>query len=175
MEFFDVLDANGNFSGENEERNTIHQNGLWHRSAHIWVFNSQKEVLLQKRSDLKDTFPSRWDISCAGHLALGETSMDAAIRELKEELNIEATKTDLEFVKTFKTENNLPNNGVDREFNDTYFLKTPIQLSDLSYNDGEVTHTRFISIFEFKKLLFQKKVEFVPHEQEYTFLFDYFV
>ena len=42
------------------------------------------------------------DISCAGHLVAGDSSLDGAIRELKEELNIDVKPEELQFIKTFK-------------------------------------------------------------------------
>jgi isopentenyldiphosphate isomerase len=51
------------------ERKTCHEEKLWHRSAHVWVFDKERNrVLCQKRSEKKDTFPGMWDISAAGHI-----------------------------------------------------------------------------------------------------------
>lgn len=46
------------------------------------------QILLQKRAACKDSFPSCWDVSCAGHLSAGETGPAAAEAELMEELSI---------------------------------------------------------------------------------------
>lgn len=46
------------------------------------------QILVQKRAACKDSFPSCWDVSCAGHLSAGETAENAAIAELAEELGI---------------------------------------------------------------------------------------
>ena len=51
------------------DRKTCHENKVWHRSAHVWVFDKERNrVLCQKRSEKKDTFPGMWDISAAGHI-----------------------------------------------------------------------------------------------------------
>ena len=51
MEIFDIVDELGNPTGETVERNTAHDKGIRHRTAHIWVVRkteSSYEFLLQK-------------------------------------------------------------------------------------------------------------------------------
>lgn len=54
--------------------------------------NGVLEVLLQKRSDEKDSFPGCYDISSAGHIPAGQGFVDSALRELKEELGVTASR-----------------------------------------------------------------------------------
>ncbi len=86
-EWLDVVDENDTIVGR-ERRGVIHARGLMHRSAQVLVFNSEKALLLQKRSLSKDEFPGLWDSSAAGHLDPGEGYADCARRELAEELGI---------------------------------------------------------------------------------------
>jgi isopentenyldiphosphate isomerase len=60
-----------------------------HRSVHIYVFNRRGEVLLQLRSKDRDIQPGRWDTSEGGHLDAGEEYLQAARRELREELGVD--------------------------------------------------------------------------------------
>ena len=94
-ELIDVLDENGNKTGEVETKEEIYKRGLWHRSVHIWIENDKQELLVQKRNPLKNTFPNLWAISSAGHVIAGETSIESGLRELKEELDVDAKKEDL--------------------------------------------------------------------------------
>lgn len=71
-------------------RGEAHRLGLRHRSVHILVCNAFGDFFLQKRSLAKDVNPGLWDSSAAGHVDFGESYDDCAIRELQEELNIEA-------------------------------------------------------------------------------------
>ena len=87
-EIFDVVDENDVVLRQ-EKRSVVHAENLLHRAVHILVFNKKKEVLLQKRSSLKDKFPGAWDSSAAGHLESGETYDACALRELREELGID--------------------------------------------------------------------------------------
>jgi isopentenyl-diphosphate delta-isomerase type 1 len=89
QEIYNIVDENDCIIGQ-ASRKHIHQNKLLHRSAHILVFNSKKELFLQKRALCKDESPGLWDTSCAGHVDAGESYKDCAHRELLEELDLKA-------------------------------------------------------------------------------------
>ena len=54
-----------------------------------------QQVLLQKRSEEKDSYPGCYDISSAGHIPAGVDFVPSALRELKEELGVEVQAEDL--------------------------------------------------------------------------------
>lgn len=56
------------------------------------------ELLWQKRSDRVDRYPGDYDISAGGHINLGETLIEGAIRECCEEIGISIDAEDLRFV-----------------------------------------------------------------------------
>ena len=86
-EIFDVVDANDEVTGT-ATRGEVHARALLHRAVHVFVFNKRGDLLLQKRSLLKDRHPGVWDSSVSGHLDSGESYEAAAIRELGEEMGI---------------------------------------------------------------------------------------
>ena len=86
-EIFDVCDAEDRVTGT-APRRIVHATGLLHRAVHIWVFNSQGELLLQQRTATKDEFPNCFTSSASGHVDSGETYEHAANRELLEELGL---------------------------------------------------------------------------------------
>ena len=93
-EYFDIVDENGNPTGETIERKEAHRKGILHRTAHVWIARRRKgrvELLLQKRCQDKDSFPGCYDISSAGHIPAGADYIESALRELKEELGINVT------------------------------------------------------------------------------------
>ena len=88
-EIFDIVDENDNVIGQ-APRSECHGNpSLIHRVAHVMVFNSAGQLLLQKRAENKDIQPGKWDTSVGGHLDPGEEYRLAAVREMSEELGIE--------------------------------------------------------------------------------------
>ena len=99
-EWFDIVDEQGQPTGEIVERTYAHRHGVWHRTAHLWLVrerNGRIQVLLQKRAAHKDSHPGCYDISSAGHIPAGVDYSPSAIRELKEELGIDAEEKDLVF------------------------------------------------------------------------------
>ena len=84
-ELIDILDNNGNYTGKTCLKSEAHEYGYFHPTVHIWLYTSDKKILLQKRAATKKVFPGLWDISVAGHVATGEKIEIAAIREIKAE------------------------------------------------------------------------------------------
>lgn len=56
------------------------------------------ELLWQKRSEGVSRYPGFYDISAGGHINLGESLVEAAVREAREEIGAEISETDLGFV-----------------------------------------------------------------------------
>ena len=56
------------------------------------------EFLWQKRSEKVDRYPGDYDISAGGHVNLGETLVEAAIRETREEIGVKIEAKDLQFM-----------------------------------------------------------------------------
>jgi isopentenyldiphosphate isomerase len=100
MELLDIVDETGEPTGKTITREEAHRRGIRHRTSHVWLFrirNGKAQVLLQKRSRDKDSFPGCYDISSAGHIQAGDNFLPSALRELKEELGIEAGEDELIF------------------------------------------------------------------------------
>lgn len=98
MELLDILDEEGNTTGETIDREVAHAKGIRHRTSHVWIFRKKDQnvqVLLQKRSKNKDSNPGCYDISSAGHIPAGASYEESAIRELQEELGICMKESDL--------------------------------------------------------------------------------
>lgn len=97
-EILDIVDKNGCPTGEVVDREYAHLNGVWHRTSHVWLVREKDgavQILLQKRALDKDSFPGCYDISSAGHIPAGVDFKESALRELKEELGIDATEDEL--------------------------------------------------------------------------------
>ena len=171
MELLDVLDENGNPTGEVQSREEVYRNGLWHRSTHIWIINDKKEILVQKRNPYKKTFPNLWAISVAGHVDSGETSKSAAIRELKEEINLDAKEEELEFLFTIKRIQ--PYDDLElRVFDDVYLLKANVDIEKTKLQVEELTDIKYV-YYEYLESIFKSgDKDYVPYTEEHEKLFD---
>lgn len=69
-------------------RHDVHRLNLLHRSVLVLFYNTNKELYIQQRSRKLCSYPGYWDLSAAGHVQLGESTQEAAQRELEEELGV---------------------------------------------------------------------------------------
>ncbi|RDX92899.1 Nudix hydrolase 3 [Mucuna pruriens] len=130
-ERLDVLTRTGHKTGVSKPRGDVHRDGDYHRAVHVWIFaESTQELLLQRRASCKDSWPDLWDISSAGHISAGDSSLTTARRELEEELGITLPKDAFEWIFVFLQD--VLNDGkfINNEFNDVYLVTTldPIPL-----------------------------------------------
>ncbi len=144
MEYFDVIDEEGNLTGKTIDRDTAHEKGIRHMTAHVWIIryqNGNPQILLQKRCLQKDSFPGCLDTSSAGHIPAGDTPVQSALRELREELGIEAEEKDLEYIGSF--DNRYISTFHDKLFHDNelskvYLLHKEVHCEDLVLQKNEV-------------------------------------
>ena len=131
-EYFDVVDANDSVVSK-DTRSTVHREQLFHRAVHVFVFNSEGKLYLQRRSMTKDTAPGKWVSSCSGHVDSGEDYDTAARRELGEEIGL----YDPEGMERVFKESPCKQTGY--EFVWTYKCKSegPFKLEPLEVSEGQ--------------------------------------
>ena len=154
MEIFDIIDENGNPTGKTVERSIAHAEGIRHRTAHIWIIrrkNGRTEILLQKRSRNKDSFPGKFDTSSAGHIQAGDEPLESALRELKEELGIHAVPEDLQFAGKFPISFAKEFHGKmfrDNEVAFVYMYTKPVDVAKLILQKEEVESVEWFDMEE---------------------------
>ena len=90
-----------------------HRKGVLHRAFSVFIFNSSKLLLMQKRSSLKYHSPGLWTNTCCSHQRDGERTIDAAKRRLNEEMGL---NVDLKETFSFIYKANLKNGLIEHEF-----------------------------------------------------------
>ncbi|KKT01002.1 MAG: hypothetical protein UV76_C0004G0034 [Candidatus Nomurabacteria bacterium GW2011_GWA2_43_15] len=173
-EYFDILNEKGEKTGESRSKKEAHEKGLIHRTAHVWILNSKKELLLQKRASGLRVYPDCWDISAAGHISAGQTSLEGAKREVEEELGL--SLPDDMFVYLFTVQEHIIlNQGtyVNNEFQDVYLVHLDISRKEIKFGKGEVAEIKWVSMDGFKLLMSNEKYKLAPRKEEYRRLLDY--
>lgn len=171
MELLDVLDRKGNITGVAKDKDEIYKNGLYFRCVHIWVLSSNRELLLQKRSPKKETFPNLWAISIAGHVRTGETSLDTCKREIKEELNLDVTDKQLVPLFTIKRKQKHSRECINNSFDDVYLLNLDVDITKTKLQKSELSEIKYFKYNELEKMYKEKDPTLVPFSKEHKKLF----
>ncbi len=152
-EILDVVTPRGAPTGQTVSRALAHRCGIRHRTTHLWLYRRSPdgalEVLLQFRSPQKDSYPSRYDISAAGHVPAGADWIPSALRELEEELGVHASPSDLlplgrRAIHTRTAFRGVPHDNL--QISAVYALHCPRPLSDFTPQASEVDHLRWMPL-----------------------------
>lgn len=91
-----------------------HEKGLLHRAFSVFIFNDQKELMLQQRAHHKYHTPGLWTNTCCSHQRDGETSIEAGKRRLMEEMGFDAElKETVKFTYKAPFDNGLTEHEID--------------------------------------------------------------
>ena len=161
MEQWDVFNIDRLPKGKTALRGEKMAEGDYHLVIHICIFNSGGKMLIQQRQPWK-SFGNKWDVTVGGSALKGESSRDAAQRELFEELGIEH---DFSYLRPNMTMN------FEEGFDDFYLINRDIELTSLSLQPEEVKSARWASREEVLELI--DKGEFIPFYKSFiSLLFD---
>lgn len=173
LEYLDVLDENGNLTGIKKARKEVHRDGDWHRTVHIWIINEKGEILLQRRCADKDSYPNMLDISCGGHLSAGDSSIEGAKRELKEELNLDVDEKDLKFIKTIKHNLNYGEKFINNQFEDIYYLEINKKIEELKFQEEEISEIIYVPYTLFKRMIKDRQEDLIMRDEEFEIITNY--
>lgn len=137
-ELLEVFTRAGEPTGVARTRAAIHLDGDWHIAFHCWILRKGgREVVLQRRSLVKDTFAGCWDAAAAGHWRFGESPAEAA-REIAEELGLDVSFSSLEYRGRERSQRRFPNGLTDRELHEVYVLRDDRPLDAYHPDPAEV-------------------------------------
>lgn len=161
-ELIDVYDKNRRPTGRVVPRETQLGPGEYRLVIHVFIFDSLGRLLIQLRTKEKAMYGGLWDVSAGGHADAGETSSDAARRELREELGIDADFTDIDPAMCAC----FPNG-----FDDYYVIDRDFDAGALTLQKSEVARAEWVTLPELRAMI--DSGEFLPfHKSFFDFLFD---
>jgi len=132
-----------------------HKKGVLHRAFSVFVFNEKNELMLQQRALHKYHSPGLWTNTCCSHQRNGESSLEAGVRRLGEEMGFEIPlKETTSFIYKANFDNGLTEHEFDHILVGT-FNKEPI------INKDEVASWKWISMDDLEKDLNE-------HPDQYT-------
>ncbi len=166
-EYLDVVDSKDTVIG-NASREQIHPSNMLHRGVHIFVFNSEGKLLVEKRDETKDVYPNYYGCSVSEHLMSGENYLDAARRGLKEELGIE----NQELKELAKIEIMLPEAKGAKDLMINTFYEIRLDAGNLNMRVSEKTGIEYFTLDEIKNAIKNKTMDFAPW---FLKLFDWYL
>ncbi len=101
-----------------EKKLAVHQKGLLHRAFSIFIFNDQRQLLIQQRSLKKYHSEGLWTNTCCSHPLRGENMETTVINRLNFEMGINCT---IEKKFDFRYEVHFENGLVENELDYVYF------------------------------------------------------
>lgn len=164
-ELVDVLDEQGNPTGEQILKSEAHRLGILHPSVHVWFYNDQGQLLIQKRASGKEAHPGLWDVSVAGHVSAGEDSATAATREIREEIGMSYAPDLLEEIGMYPKKYELSGGRRDCEYCRIFIGRLNAPIDAFARQEEEVSDLRWIDLPALKT--FVTSPDFVPHGKVY--------
>lgn len=169
MEYLDVLNENGEFLGKKRSRRDCHNLGLWHRVTYGFLFNEYGDVLLQKRSTNKKSWPDLWDVSVSGHISAGEYGKNALKREIEEEIGLIVNINQLEYFASSKS-HQVVGKKINNHFNDCYIINVDIDIDDLTPLKEEISELKWFTKNQVIRRIHNNFNGLTPKEGYWNFL-----
>lgn len=149
-EMLDVLDENRQKTGRLYERGTKMQGYGFVLLVQAWIRNSKGQYLLSQRHPAKEYFPLMWEAT-EGMAKAGETSQEAILREVQEELGICLDADNGRIVKTGRRDSH-------RYFYDVWLFDNDTAQEDVRPQDTEVAQAIWMTPDQIRELAVQEKL-----------------
>lgn len=151
-EYWDIYDEKGNKIEKTVKRGDKLSDNEYHLVTNAWIVNKKGEFLITQRAETK-TYPLMWE--CTGGSALkGETSKEAAMREIKEELGIDVDEREAKYIgSNIRYYKNCP------DILDVWVFKSDADIREVKIQEEEVNDARWATKEEILDLYYNKKFE----------------
>jgi len=150
-EMWAVLDRDSNPTGETIAKSQFKLHpGMYRLAANIWIMNRRGEFLIQQRAATLNHYPLYWSMT-GGSVVYGETSRQAIVREVAEELGLKLDADECQLILRS------PSSHV---WVDTFFAKKDVDLAGLHPSPREVKQVCWATVEQIDNLVRQE--QFLP-------------
>lgn len=162
-EVLNIVNENDEVIGR-ETREKIHHEGLLHREVHVYFVTPNKEIIFQHRAKDKDTYPDLLDATVGGHVEIGDSYEQAAIRETEEETGIKIMFNDFIVInKIKKYSKDTATNKINNVFNTRYLYIYRGNIKDLKIETKKALGFKVYSLDKLLNLTEEEKTKFIPY------------
>lgn len=154
VEIIDVIDIKRTKTGKTAARGKKLGKDEYFLTVHVWIVNSNGEILIQRRSPNKKVCPDLWSVT-GGVVATGESSWDTCCRETLEEIGIDVSNAYAELIGQAKEPDEWGS------LVDVWLIKTDFAITDTKMQVSEVCDIKWADLNEITKLIEEQK--FAPN------------
>ena len=141
-EYWDIYDENRVFQNRTIRRGSAFAEGEYYVCCEVWFLDSNGEMLIAQRHPRKKA-GGLWEFVGGGVLA-GETTAQAAVREVKEEIGVTLAETELTLLHVYKHKN---------YFMDIYLVKKDVSIQSIMLDESETVDAKWVSEKEFRGMI----------------------
>ncbi|MBR6789592.1 MAG: methyltransferase domain-containing protein [Oscillospiraceae bacterium] len=152
MEYIDLYSREGELLRRHVPKKTERTPEEYYRHVHVILFDERGYCLMQQRSLTAKYLPGKWDVT-GGGVQSGESTLDAAIREVREELGLELPAEKLQ-LGGFRVDE-----AAGRGLLDVYCVRFHFRESDCRIRREEVEAVKFVPYDEFIETVCYNKDE----------------
>ena len=145
MELWDLYTENRRLTDKTHIRGEEIPDGYYHLVVHVWIKNSKGEYLISQRSATRPASPLMWEC-VGGSVVAGESSLEGALREVKEEVGLDLLPSSgkLLFTKTRRTYH---------DFMDVWLFQYDGEVSLDNATTDEVAQIKWMTVPQIRELL----------------------
>lgn len=114
----------------------------YHAVANIWIVGKDGKLLCSQRSKTVPANKLKWQSKFGGHMLAGDTAVQTAVRELKEEAGLAVSESDLIFVEKNIYEPH-------KHFSNNFMLLFDPLKHEIRFIDGETAAVKWMSFEEY--------------------------
>jgi isopentenyldiphosphate isomerase len=163
QKILNIVDESDEIIGE-DTRENIHKNGLLHREIHVYFITKNKEIIFQHRAKDKDSYPDLLDATVGGHVEIGDSYEQTAIKETEEETGVKLKFSDLILInKVKKYSKDKATNKINNVFNTRYVYIYKGDVKDLKIETGKALGFEVLSLDKLLNLTNEEKTRFIPY------------
>ena len=149
MEQWDIFDKNRKKLNYTKPRKSNLEEGEYHLVVRIWIVDDKGNILLSKRNPSKRG-GGLWECT-GGSVLSGETTEQAVVREVKEELGIELDIAQGNVVMSERRDGH-------HDFYDIWLFRKNLRLDEIVFDKNEVIDVKWVTIEQYKKMFDNNEV-----------------
>lgn len=146
-EYWDIYDKNRVFQNRTIRRGDVFRDGEYYVCCEVWFLNSKGEMLITQRHPAKKA-GGLWEFIGGGVLA-GETTAQAAVREVKEEIGVFLTENDLALLHVYCQKN---------YFMDIYLVNIDVDVKTVVLDENETVDAKWVSKADLQTMIVNQNV-----------------